>query len=245
MKRWLIAAAILLGLLVPAVAFWQSRDSNYNQNIVASGGGSNVTVDQIGSTIYASNTASISNTVVTISTGLTNPALVCAALRAHASNDVTAGITASWGGQTMTLIKAQNAGANTNAVFLFGLRAPSTGSHTVTLAGTNLATDNFANCVSFSNVNQTSDAAAFPNPTGTTGTTTLTVTSANGHIVFGANDFLLTGNVNLGTTVIFDESLGIIISAYAEYVASSGATAVVGSANGKVMNALAGMDISN
>lgn len=30
MKRWLIALTVSLGLLAPAAAFWQSRDSNYN-----------------------------------------------------------------------------------------------------------------------------------------------------------------------------------------------------------------------
>ena len=29
-KRWLILSAVLIGLLSPAAAFWQSRDSNYN-----------------------------------------------------------------------------------------------------------------------------------------------------------------------------------------------------------------------
>lgn len=37
MKRWLIAGA-LLATALPAFAGWQSRDSNYNQNIVAAGG---------------------------------------------------------------------------------------------------------------------------------------------------------------------------------------------------------------
>lgn len=32
MKRWLIAFAVLLGLLAPAAGFWQSRDSNYNKS---------------------------------------------------------------------------------------------------------------------------------------------------------------------------------------------------------------------
>lgn len=36
MKRWLIAAALLAAAL-PAFAGWQSRDSNYNQNIVTGG----------------------------------------------------------------------------------------------------------------------------------------------------------------------------------------------------------------
>lgn len=38
MKRWLVALALLCAI-VPASAFWQSRDSNYNKNIVSSGGG--------------------------------------------------------------------------------------------------------------------------------------------------------------------------------------------------------------
>lgn len=37
MKRWLITLA-LLAFAIPAFAGWQSRDSNYNQNIVAGGG---------------------------------------------------------------------------------------------------------------------------------------------------------------------------------------------------------------
>lgn len=38
MKRWLIAAALLAAAL-PAFAGWQSRDSNYNINVTAGGGG--------------------------------------------------------------------------------------------------------------------------------------------------------------------------------------------------------------
>lgn len=37
MKRWLITL-LLLAVAAPASAWWQSRDSNYNQNIVAAGG---------------------------------------------------------------------------------------------------------------------------------------------------------------------------------------------------------------
>lgn len=36
MKRWLIALSLLCAI-VPASAFWQSRDSNYNKNIVSGG----------------------------------------------------------------------------------------------------------------------------------------------------------------------------------------------------------------
>lgn len=38
MKRWLIVITSL-AVAIPAFAGWQSRDSNYNQNIVAAGGG--------------------------------------------------------------------------------------------------------------------------------------------------------------------------------------------------------------
>lgn len=39
MKRWLALLLVLLFAGAPAGAFWQSRDSNYNKNIVSSGGG--------------------------------------------------------------------------------------------------------------------------------------------------------------------------------------------------------------
>jgi hypothetical protein len=240
-----LIAFILCLYVTSAAAFWQSRDSNYDISTGGGGGGSGVTVDVVGTATGQGGIASTNQnlTPITISAGLTNPGLVCFALRAHASVDVLAGLAMTWNGVSMTLIKSQNSGSINNGVAIFGLRNPTSGSHILNVSATNAATDGFLNCVSFSNVNQTSDAVAFPNPTGNTGVASVNVTSASGHIAVGVFDNLTTIGTVIGTVVLSDSATGFIIAAGADYVASSGALTTVGSSN--TMSAIAGCDISN
>jgi hypothetical protein len=204
----------------------------------------NVTVDHVGTTKYQASSNNFNYTGLTITGGLTNPGLVCYLIRVAAALDVTTGIAVTWNGTAMTLRKTQIPGTDTfHAVFLFGLRNPTSGSQTLNVSGTNVATDNFVNCVSFSNVNQASDAAAFPNPAGTNSAATLDITSAAGHIAVGVFDFGSVGGTILGTTVINDQSSGTFVSAGADYVVSSGGTTTVGTSVNQTN--IAGMDVSN
>ena len=135
--------------------------------------------------------------------------------------DATTAITspsATWdnGGtnQTMTLLGHQTGdgvgGHLTDSVWIFGLRAPTTGNKTLHISWTNTS-QVFIDAVSFTGVNQTSDAAAFSNfnSTGNNAASSLSVniTSAVGNIVVGGH--LLDGttiNTVSGTQVYIDNS---------------------------------------
>lgn len=207
------------------------------------GGAANVTPDVVGTKLYQATSNSFNYTGINITAGLTNPGLVCALVRAHASNDVTAGVTVTWNGVTMALRKEQDTGVTNAAVFLFGLRNPASGAQTLHVSGTNVATDNFVNCVSFSNVNQTSDALAFPNPVGASTAVSVAVTSASGHIAVGVAFNGSTNGTIIGTTIINDAASGGIVNALADYVVSSGASTTVGTTT--TQTSIAGIDVSN
>lgn len=210
----------------------------------APGGGAPASVmpDVLGTAAFQSLSNNFNYTGLTITAGLTNPGLVCWLIRASAALDVTIGVALTWDGVAMTLRQSQSSGA-TSGVFLFGLRNPASGNKTLNVSATNVAADNFVNCVSFSNVNQTSDALAFPNPTGAFTVTSIAVTSASGHIAVGGFSNGSNNGTILGVTVINDASSGAIINAAADYVVSSGASTTVGTST--TQNTIAGMDISN
>lgn len=211
-------------------------------SVVAAGGGS-VTRQDLGTAKYQATSNNFNYTGLTITGGLTNPGLVCAVARAHASNDVEAGLALTWNGVSMSLRKTQDVGTANNAVFLFGLHNPASGLQTLNISATNIATDNFVNCVSFSNVNQTSDALAFPNPTGANSATSIPVTSAAGHIAVGVGSGSSVVGTIIGTIIISDQANGAILNVISDYVVSSGASTTVGTTTIQVN--IAGMDISN
>lgn len=210
--------------------------------LTSGGGGASVTADVVGTPKYQATSNSFSYTGLTITGGLTKPALVCVLARVHASNDVEAGVAVTWGGTPLTLIFKQNASATTRTVFFFGLLNPASGNQTLAVSGTNVATDNFVNCVSFSNVN-TSFAAAFPNTAGAQNGSSIAVTSSAGHIGVGMGLNGATNGTILGTTVISDNTSGLIVNCIADYVASSGATVTVGTSTSQ--SPIGGIDISN
>ena len=73
MKRWLVVLAVSLGLLAPAAAFWQSRDSNYN---VAVSGGTPFSLTHI---TDVSNNSSLQNySFATTSVGTADPTRIVA-----------------------------------------------------------------------------------------------------------------------------------------------------------------------
>jgi hypothetical protein len=216
----------------------------------AGGGSPSVAVDVVGTELYhaSSGSTNFNYTGLTITAALTNPALICTIFRADGSNDVEAGIAVTWNGVSMTLLKKQDASFPQQSAFIFGLRNPASGNKTLNVSATNTAADNFVNCVSFSNVNQASDGAAFPNVAGqVTGSgtgATLSVTSASGHIVVGVFE-ANSGPTLLGSTIFYDNVNGSLQNVYADYVVSSGTTTTVGTTAPASVTAIAGCDISN
>lgn len=254
---WLLLLGGILCLSQQPRAQYQSFPPGVFGNKAAldpsGGGSSNVTVDQIGTEKYQLNAGTsgtpVTYTGLTITAALTNPGLVCLMNRADGSNNVIAGIAATWNSVSMAVRISQQGAANTSGVFIFGLRNPASGNHTLSISGTNLSTDNFVNCISFSNVNQSSDAAAFPNPTGSASASSLSITSSSGHIAVGvfttgaSLGTILTGSSPCNVPVYSDSSSGTIINAGADCVQSSGASTSVGTST--TQSPIAGMDVSN
>lgn len=151
--------------------------------IPSAGGGApgQVVFDAQTSPVITSNSGnSFSNTTLTIGSG-TNRALV--AFLALGSAFETPSMT--WGGVSLTLLSSiADTGAN-QKVYAFGLLNPASGTGPLVGSWTN-SISFFAAGVSFTGVDQTSLAVAFPHTTTNTGTSTtvsVTVTSATGNIV--------------------------------------------------------------
>jgi hypothetical protein len=241
MKQLGLTLAFCLALV--GSAFAQGGMMPGPGTVHSAGGGGSVSVKEVGTQAFQSNSNSFTKTPINV-TAVTNSALVCELVRVHGSNNVIAGVAMTWNGVSMTLRQSQVSSAGTlEGVFLFGLRNPATGTQNLVVSGTNVAADNFVNCVSFENVNQTSDALAFPNPQGATVTASLNISSAAGHIAVGV--FL--SHSSLGTiipTIVLSDSVsGSITNAGGDYVVSSGASTTVGTST--AMSGIAGMDVSN
>lgn len=144
-----------------------------------------VSLDQVSTAVTNSGVAvtTATHTNLTISSGLSNSALIF-----WAFTDTTAtGLTLHWDSagtnQLMTNLGSQSSGTS-GIAYLFGLRNPTAGNKTLTATwGTAGECALFG--ASFSGVNQTSDAAAFAHFNSATGTSTtpaVTITSATGDI---------------------------------------------------------------
>lgn len=243
MRRALAASIVLLTVGLACIGYGRAQVMLMTGagKGAPGGGAANVTADVVGTTKYQASSNSFNYNGLTITGGLTNSALVCAMIRGDVSNDTTTGLAMTWNGTSMTLRMSSSIFSGTIGIFLFGLRNPTSGAQTLAVSATNSAADNFVNCVSFSNVNQTSDVLAFPNPTSTAASATIAVTSASGHIAVGVFD----GNSGtiLGTTVMSNFVSGSLVNAAADYVVSSGASTPVGTS--VVQSIIGGMDVSN
>jgi|SRR5882724_215259 len=143
-----------------------------------------VTVDVTGTVLVgASSVTSINYTGITVGAGSNRALIVTLGL---GNTALTSGWTATWdsGGtnQAMTLLKSQThtSGANNDAGVIFGLRNPTSGLKTLALSWTT-AQFPTVEAISFNGVDQTSDAAAFPNAI-SNNTATINVASAVGNI---------------------------------------------------------------
>lgn len=126
------------------------------------------------------------------------------------------GVSLAWGGAALTLIPGTSIGLGNSNVALYGLLNPASGALALTGSWTG-AKDYCVSGVSFTNVNQASIAAAFPNghtATGTTNPNSVAVPSAVGNMAVAAfaND-ASTYSATSGTNIFIDNTPSLISAA--------------------------------
>ncbi len=163
----------------------------------AAGGGTTVTVDQVCSAAAHSGTTATSFDYnnMSVTGGLTNSALVAAVC---VTNNISiSAVTAVWDAgttaQSMTALGSVTGGGAAGVqVFLFGRRSPTAGNNLILRVSWTTGSQVSVSAVSFSNVDQSSDGAAFTGFTAnSTAATPITVTvssSANDKVVAGFAD---------------------------------------------------------
>ncbi len=245
MRRFLAGLLIVCGLTAwigSAGAWWQSI-----QQVAIAAGGNAVTLDQAGTTVgVAANI--ITYTTLTISGGLTNPGLVCVVTNSSGTSMTSPAAIWDNGGssQSMTVLINQD-GAAGKQVIIFGLRNPVSGSKTLVFSWTGTVSTAGANCLSFSHVNQTNDATAFPNYTGSnTGATpdSITITSGtNNYVVAGYSSLANFSSVSDNQLIL--DNTGAVWAIAANYKASTGATDTLTGSPGSVTSSVAGGAIAH
>jgi hypothetical protein len=142
-----------------------------------------VAVDATGTEQNSASATSLAYTGITVGSGSNRALIVTFGI---SNGTAPTGVTATWdnGGtnQAMTSISSVANGGITT--FVYGLRNPIAGNKTLQIAWTN--TNEISACaISFTGVDQVSDATAFPHNNSSTGSSTtasLTITSASGNI---------------------------------------------------------------
>lgn len=188
-----------------------------------------VVIDATGTKKYKSASTSFSNaTVITIATG---NALVVTTVFGYSGSAPT-GLTCTWNSVPMTLLCQQDRALGGASVAVFGLRSPASGAQTLALSWTNNA-EIFVDAISFTGVDTTSDAAAFPHQaTQDAGVAqTVAVTSAVGNYVVACESPNVSGSTLTGTTLYFDASSGSFVNAGSNYDVGA-ATVNIGLASG-------------
>lgn len=224
-------------------AFWQSRDSNYNQSIAAGG---TVAPDQImsDSALTRSGPAATTFTMtgqINITAGLTNPAVVVGIVQCNGASNIT-GVTATYDGASM--FQVGSASQLTITGLWFGLRNPTSGAGKIlTINWTNAAQIKVMG-VSFSGV-AGSDVAAFKNFTSASNTAPITVnvTSAIGHKTVAAMGSLANFTSVNNTQVALDNACSTWAVA-GNYASGAGLVAMTGSPGSAVTSLAVGMDVS-
>ncbi len=186
---------------------------------------------------------------VTVSAG-SNLALTLTLNLATATTAPT-GITAVWdgGGQSMTLLMDQpNGGLGRQQSVIFGLRNPTVGTSTITIAWTNTA-EALSSAIVLTGVSQTSDATAFPFAgrvgagTDSSPVATAAVPSATGDIVIACASAGVSQGTPTGTLIFNDHTSASIINAFANYDAGA-ASVTIGSSNANNVS-LAAVDVAH
>lgn len=150
-----------------------------------------VTLDATGSEGAFTTAATTHNyTGLTISGGLTNSAAIFGVIVDPSAGGTAGGtITATWNGVSCTNIIQLDTSHTAGSVALFGIVNPASGNQTFSITTVNSCQAAIVG-VSFSGVNQTGGTTSFANSTskdltiGTSSSTTMTVTTANGDYTF-------------------------------------------------------------
>lgn len=169
-------------------------------------------------TLDSSGTQASSGTAVTSVnySGITvgspaNPALIFL-VSTSGGTSLTTSPSATWdsGGtnQAMTLLGSNTVTTHNGSIYIFGLRNPTPGTKTLAVSWTN--SSQYAMCaISFGGVNQSSDAAAFPNAATNSGSSTQasqTVTSNTGDIALAIVQSNVTPSAPSNTQIYFDNA---------------------------------------
>lgn len=248
-RLWIATGAVLWALAMAQAQFASFPPGTFNNKAArdpAPGGGGSVTVDvnedvycvSIGGTSspfcngYALNSNSFYNTSngaaggtnwMNVSAG---NALVCAVVRQHASNNVTAGLQPTWdssGGSPQNMAQIVHVSSGTTLdVSLWGLLSPHPGALQLHVTATNVATDNFVSCISFSGANS-AFGTAFANTNTGSSVSSVSCTSGSGHQVVGVNTSTVVTGL-LGTVIFNDNGRGANINGAAAYVPGTSPT---------------------
>jgi hypothetical protein len=206
-----------------------------------------VTVDQTGTPqLSGSSITSFDFTGMSVSSGLTNSALVISVLQTQAGGAIGT-VAATWDNagtpQAMTLIA--NVAVSSQTVWLFGLRAPHAGAGLTCHVTWNGNSQVSVNGISFFNVNQTSDAAAFPNSNTNSGsgtTASVAVSSAAQHIAVASHSSTFGFSSNSGT--LWPTGGGIDFGGRGNYdVGAASVTLTATGPSGTLVSV--GIDVSN
>jgi len=202
-----------------------------------------VTVDATGTKLIGgSSVASINYTGITVGSGSNMVLIVTLVLGASASTSAWAATWDSGGtNQAMTLLKSQvTSTSGVATAVIFGLRNPTSGNKTLHLTWTGSQFPVVC-AISFTGVDTTSDAAAFPNAVAGT-TSSLAVTSATGDIpvgLIGAAGSLTSLNQ---TSIYLDKTTSGADSAASRAAGASTVTFTATGATGSI--AMVGVDIA-
>ena len=204
--------------------------------------GGGVAIDALGTKVYkAASTLFSNSTVITVGSG---NALVITVSFGYSGSAPTS-VSCTWNGVPATNLSSKDFTGGGASSYVFGLRSPASGAQTLALNWTNSA-EVFVDAISFTGVDVTNDATAFPvagRVTDDNASPTVAVSSGAGHYVVAAQCPGSSSTTFTGTTLYFDNSSGTFINAATNYDVGS-ATVNIGitsAGNAK----LAAIDVSN
>lgn len=200
--------------------------------------GSTVTVLDVGTKAYQ-NAVTTKDYTMTVSSGSNRALLLTLNFGAIVSS-----ISATWdfGGtaQTMTQLVLKTT-AYSSAVF--GLRAPTAGTNLTLRVSWTTTAEVFIAGISFTNVDQTDDAHAFPHTANGSLVSTVSITSAIGNQVVGCETAGTGQGTATGTLIYDDHTSGSLINAMANY--DNGASSVTFGNSGLNNNTIAAVDVAH
>lgn len=196
--------------------------------LLAAPAGAVVAIDTKTSTVQNANSASplsFSYTMGSVANGaLAVPIMV-------GGSSLPAGLAVTYNGVALTAISGTSTGTNggcTCAGVIYGMVGPPSGAHTLSISWTTGTVEVHATVASFSGVNQTNVATAFPhgtfvvNNTATASPITAAVTSASGNIVVAAgSDQTSAWGAISGTLIASDDTTGPQLTYASNYTAGA------------------------